>query len=113
VENTLCSGFCLFKPNTESDEGGGREIGNPTKEVKYALDEYIDTEDTTYDGSWWIQWWYLPSGSTEYRLEGERIPDFTDMNEAAVRLSNKVIRREFVAEVIGVIDKKLDELIKK
>lgn len=50
------------------------------------------------------------SASTDYRLDVERIPGFNVMNDAAVRLSDKDIRREFAVEVVGVIDNRLEEL---
>lgn len=110
VDDVLFSGFCLFDPNAISEEGKGNQLDNPSKKIEQALAEYMNLEEATFD-AWWVQWWYLPTGKEEYRLDRDHIPNFKDMNEAAVRLSNEEYRKEFVSKIISVIDSKIGSLL--
>lgn len=105
VDYALFFGLCLFDPN--ADGGAGNQMDEPSEEVKEALKQYMDIQEATYD-AWWVKWWYLPTGTDQKNAERDLVPDFRSMNDAAVTLSNRVKKKEFIEKSSSVIEKILD-----
>lgn len=107
VDYALFAGLCLFDKN--ADLGNGNQLDNPNDTIKNELSKYINVNGAVYD-AWWVEWWYLPTALHDLRLDSQSVPNFKEMNEAAIQLSNEMKRKEFTTKVISVIDKELERL---
>lgn len=112
IDYNLFAGLCLFDTRAEMEWGKGSQLNEPDETVKKELSQYISLENAVYD-AWWVQWWYLPTATDNKRMDSDKIPDFKNMNEAAVCLADSKKRRKFIEEAIKAIDKRLSELILK
>lgn len=59
--------------------------------------------------NWWAVWRYLPTGTVK---NTEEVPDFKQMNEAALALVDEDKRKAFVAESISQMELYLLSLLK-
>lgn len=109
----LSFGICLFDPAADNGKGGG--YNNPSDEFLEELKQYVDVESMEKNpDSWWIEWWYLPTGTSEINAEAKkRVPEFKNMNEAAINLVDSRKREEFIKESIDIIRKKLTDVLGK
>ena len=80
---------------------------NTTKEISNKL----NISEINREG-WWNDWWYLPTGTDNEKIDTLRIPDFKKMNEAAVRLSDVDKLHDFVRECVCVIERTISKLLK-
>ena len=104
IDYYLFAGICLF----DGREGGQEDM--PSQATKEELSLYMNLERAQYD-NWWVKYWYLPTASETTKLEGHKIPNFKEMNEAAILLADKERRRQFVQECVRVIDRELEKII--
>lgn len=111
VEHSLFAGLCVFDPNAPSEYGNGNQVDDVSEELENELLCNLNL-DKIKKGSWWVDWWYLPTGTDKRSIAIESVPDFKAMNEKAVQLSNEEYRKQFVAECINVIREKLEQIIK-
>lgn len=110
IDYNLFAGVCLFDANAECELDIGIPLDRATQNVKEKLLTYMNLGEAQYE-DWWVQYWYLPTGYSHAKLEGYKIPDFKNMNEAAIALSDKDKRTQFVQECISVIDRELHKLL--
>lgn len=110
IDYALFAGFCLFDTQTETEWGIGNQLNAPSEKVKAELAGYLDLEEAVYDG-WWVQWWYLPTASEDRAMDTERIPDFKNMNEAAISLVDTDKRNAFIEKAAEAIESRLDRLM--
>lgn len=80
--------------------------------MKSEIVKQLNLPNVQNDG-WWISWCYLPTGYHDYRADYDLIPNFKEMNEAAVLLADEDKRKQFVSDSIEIIEKKLLSLIRK
>lgn len=111
VEHNLFAGFCMFDYSDEAVENEGNQIDKMDDVLKSEIMEKLDLEEVNND-DWWIVWKYLPTGDCNSRIDYDLIPNFKEMNEAAIRLADVDNRKEFVAESIKVIEQQLLRLLK-
>lgn len=106
VEHRLYAGFCVFDPNGQ--EGAGAQVDLFDKATREAVNTYLRVSECDQD-YWWADWWYLPGGG---KRETEDVPDFKEMNDAAIALTDERKRKEFVAECIRQTEHILEKTIK-
>lgn len=110
VNDLLCAGLALFDTNAESDDGEkGWEADKITEDIANEILWYLNLPSIDETDNWWINWWKLPIGVNN--VDSELVPNFRDMNEAAVRLSDENNLKEFVKECIEVIKSILKKII--
>ncbi len=111
VEHRLLAGFCVFDGERESEyEQGaqGDKMIQRTREIEQKLLDLLNIQTMDCQiNNWWVRWAYLPTGSRQEKGNLERVPDFKQMNEAAIRLSDEKKRSAFVAECVKVIQSSL------
>lgn len=113
VDYNLFAGICLFDTKgVNKYEGIGNQCDQPSRKIKNAVSKYIDETNAQYL-NWWVQYWYLPTGYDNSKLEGYKIPNFKYMNEAAIALSNAERRKQFIGECIAVINRELSKIIRR
>lgn len=110
VDNNLFAGICLFNADEKNEFVMDNQSNSSSQEIKAALSKYINLEEAQYV-NWWIQYWYLPTAYGNAKMEGDKIPNFKDINEAAIILADGNIRRSFVKECLSVIDKELSKIL--
>lgn len=110
IDHNLFAGLCLFDINRKSEFRKENQYDKSFQEIEKVLNKYINSEHTQYE-NWWIQWWYLPTAYDNKKLEECKIPNFKDMNEAAIVLANKNTRKCFVKECLSVIDSELNKIL--
>lgn len=108
VDHKLFFGLCLFDPH--GDEGVGNQLDDPAEEIKRELHRYVKTESATYD-AWWVKWWYLPTGTDQRNIDGDLVPDFKFMNEAAIKLSDAAYRKRFSEQAVKLMEDKLRQIL--
>ncbi len=101
VEHNLFAGYCVFDPKANKGHGGEKIIDEKLKEKlkEVFFDEFSDDEIKT--GKWWAKWKYLPKG--EVALD-ESVPNFKEMNEAALCLADPDKLNDFVKECMDIIE---------
>lgn len=109
VDNNLFAGICLFDTKSNKELGMGEKLDRPSQFIKDELGEYLNLVDAQYE-NWWVKYWYLPTGHDNAKVDRDRVPNFKDMNEAAVSLSDKETRTQFVSECIDAIDIELKKI---
>lgn len=108
-EGTLYAGLCIFETEKTGTEGLGSEAAAISKKLEKELSQFITPEfDNAFD--WWYTWWYLPTGSASLQRDRKYIPNFVNINEAAVRLADEKKRKKFVKECVKRIEKKLKKI---
>lgn len=110
IDYVLYAGLCLFDTQAETEWGKGDQLDNPDENVKTELAKYLDLKEAVYD-AWWVQWWYLPTASDDRKIDTEMIPNFKEMNEAAVLLADDSKRKEFINRAVEAVDIMLKKLI--
>ena len=63
------------------------------------------------DDGWWAIWRYLPTGTNNINMNKESVPNFKEMNEAAIKLSDNSNRIKFVEDSIKMIEACLLKLL--
>lgn len=111
IEHNLFAGFCMFDYLAESKEGGGNQIDEMNGELEEEVLQYLDLLEIENE-NWWLIWYYLPTGSNNYKIDTQLIPNFMEMNEAAIQLADQEKRKKFIATSIEIIEKYLLNLLK-
>lgn len=109
VEHCLFFDVCLFDPS--ADNGSGAQVDHPSEEIWHSLEQYADISQKPSD-SWWVKWWYLPTGTEQKNAERDLVPDFKSINHASIDLIDKEKRAQFVDKCISVIENTLKEFLK-
>ena len=107
IEHNLFAGFALFN---KKDESQGSEHNIISYDLKQEVMRFLNVSEINND-NWWLLWCYLPTGSNNSKLDSVVVPNFKEMNEAAIRLSDKSNRQQFVSESILVIENHLLKLL--
>lgn len=102
IEWKLFVGFCLF------DTNAGDQVDKMTEEDKQEVQRYLDLNRIDNE-NWWIYWRYLPEGTKDAT---DHIPEFKNMNKAAIELADKDKMVAMVAESIKVIESQFLSKIK-
>ena len=105
VEHNLFAGFCVFDPKANKGHGDEKIIDEELKEKLKVL----FTDDKCETGKWWANWRYLPNGDSSLV---ECVPNFKEMNEAAIELADTSKLEEFAEGCIKVIEKDILPLLK-
>lgn len=105
VEHNLYAGFCLYDSKNEE------QFNNKNRGILGKVQKVLNI-DEIMDGDWYLNWFYLPTGSADIHLNADTIPNFKAMNEAAICLSDAVKRRNFAKEVAELVDQKLHTLLR-
>lgn len=105
VEHRLYFGLCVF------DAANEKELETLDEETQIAIMNKLNISEINREG-WWNDWWYLPTGTDNEKIDTLRIPDFKKMNEAAVRLSDADKLHDFVRECVCVIERIISKLLK-
>lgn len=109
VDYNLFAGICLFDTKREIEFSIGSQLD--VASVKDSLHEYLNLDEAQYEW-WWVRYWYLPTAYGSTKLEKDKIPNFKEMNDAAIILSDSDTRKKFVQECISIIDRELHRLIR-
>ena len=109
VDYNLFAGIFLFDTKRENEFSIGSQLD--VASVKDSLHEYLNLDEAQYEW-WWVRYWYLPTAYGSTKLEKDKIPNFKEMNDAAIVLSDSDTRKKFVEECISIIDRELHRLIK-
>lgn len=112
VEHCLFAGVCVFDPNADSAYGRGNQVDDVSEELEEEVLQYLNLDEIK-KGSWWLTWWYLPTGTDKRRVNAESVPDFKAMNEKAVQLSDETCRKAFVQECVCVTRRILKQVLGK
>ena len=105
-ENTLYVGLLVIDPEIDSNENDF-VVSNANSRVVREVQNKMTLKDIDYESIYWI-WQYLPTGTREY---SEEIPNFEEMNQAAIALVNPEKRKVVIERSIEVIQEMLDEII--
>lgn len=111
IEHSLFAGFCMFDYLAESKEGNGNQVDKMNNELKEEILKYLNVSEIKNE-NWWLLWHYLPTGSNNYKIDTSLIPNFMEMNEAAIQLADQEKRKRFVLTSIEIIEKYLLMLLK-
>jgi hypothetical protein len=95
IDWRLFAGFCLF------DADKNDQVDDMTDTDKEELMKFLDYKRIEND-DWWISWKFLPTGLKEAT---DDVPEFHNMNEAAISLADDDILRETVRKSISAIEK--------
>ena len=106
VEHHLFAGFCVFDPNETSE--GGQQVDVYDEATKKSVARLLKVTQAEQE-NWWAVWRYLPTGTVK---NTEEVPDFKQMNEAALALVDEDKRKAFVAESISQMELSLLSLLK-
>jgi hypothetical protein len=102
IDWKLFAGFCLF------DADKNEQVDDMTDADQEELMNFLDYKRIDCD-EWWVNWKYLPTGIKE---STDDVPEFHNMNEAAISLADYDILKETVRRSIDVIEKKFLAKIK-
>lgn len=105
-ENVLYVGLLVIDPEFESNENGFLVSNDATRIVREVQNK-LRLKNIDYESLFWTGQ-YLPTGTREY---SEEIPNFNEMNQAAIALANPEKRKIVIEYSIEVLRKMLDELI--
>lgn len=106
VEYNLFAGIALF--DMEAEPGGQNEKGYQVDDITPELIEeaarYLD-RDVIMPVDWWLVWCYSNGkrGEDDYA----DVPNFKEMNQCAVALTDERRRKEFAGEAVGNFEKHL------
>ncbi|MBR6585350.1 MAG: hypothetical protein IKK69_06630, partial [Firmicutes bacterium] len=103
----LYSGFALLKKY--KDTGKCVELASVSDSDKQRICQFVNISHFDNDTPFYSLW--LPSGQNGADEPEENIPDFREMNDAAIKLVDEEYRKEFVEKSINVIQEKLLSLI--
>jgi hypothetical protein len=106
VEHHLFAGFCVFDPN-ETPEGG-QQVDVYDEATKMSVARLLKVTQAEQE-NWWAVWRYLPTGTVK---NTEEVPDFKQMNEAALALVDEEKRKAFVTESVSQMELSLLSLLK-
>ena len=106
--NNLYAGFCVFDPYGTSEEGTGCQVDQYNDATKESVDRILKVTKADQE-DWWAVWKYLPTGKTKAT---EEVPNFKEMNDAAIALADEDKRKSFVAGAIQQMEMSLFSLIK-
>lgn len=114
IDNRLFAGLCVFDYSAKSNMG--YNTGNQCDEISDSLwkklCERILLSKEHGDDGWIVVWKYLPSGSDSKREAINSVPNFKEMNEAAIELADVDKRKAFVSRSVKKIEDTLLALIK-
>lgn len=110
IDYNLFAGICLFDTEQNNKCIINNQSDETMQKIKMLLSRYLNLGKAQYE-DWWIQYWYLPTAYGTAKLEGNKIPNFKDMNEAAIMLADKNMRQHFVKECILIIDRELSKIM--
>ena len=102
IEWKLFVGFCLF------DTSAGDQVDKMTEDDKQEVRQYLDL-DRIDNENWWIYWRYLPDGSREAT---DTVPEFKNINKAAIELADKDRMTAMVSESVKMIEEQFLSKIK-
>lgn len=108
VQHNLYAGFCVFDPYGTSEEGTGCQVDQYNDATKESVDRILKVTKADQE-DWWAVWKYLPTGKTKAT---EEVPNFKEMNDAAIALADEDKRKSFVAGAIQQMEMSLFSLIK-
>lgn len=92
IEHRLFAGLCLFDTEAEPQENQkGYQVNDITPGLVEEAARYIN-KDMINPEDWWFSWCY----SNGKRQADDTVPDFKEMNYAAIALSDHRKRKEFV-----------------
>lgn len=111
IDYNLFAGICLFDTKEGKEFNIGDQSDRRSQKMKDILLKYMDMKNAQCEG-WWVQYWYLPTAYDNTKLEENRIPNFKEMNEAAIVLSDRDKKKEFAKECVSIIDRELCEITK-
>ncbi len=110
ADYNLFAGICLFDTKQETTCAIKNQSSEVMEKTETALSSSLNLTKAQYE-DWWVQFWYLPTAYDTTKLEGNKIPNFKDMNEAAIKLADKNTRKSFVKECLAVVDRELSRII--
>jgi hypothetical protein len=102
IDWNLFAGFCLF--DTDKNE----QVDDITDADNEELMQFLDYKRIEHD-SWWISWKYLPTG---VKTITDDVPEFHNMNEAAISLADDDILIDMVGHSVEIIEKEFLTKIK-
>lgn len=102
IEWKLFVGFCLFDTNTVD------QVDKMTEADKQEIQQYLNLNRIDNE-NWWIYWRYLPDGTKDVT---DRIPEFKNMNKAAIELADKDKMVAMVSESVKMIESQFLSKIK-
>lgn len=98
----MFAGICVF----DTTNHVGKEHILKDHNIISLLGKYIN--GVSEGNSYWAVWEYLPEGE---KNGSEAVPDFKNMNEAAIKLFDKNEMNRFVGKCVVTIKKFLDNTI--
>lgn len=103
VEYNLFAGITIFDTNAKSrDEfSRGYEVDEITEQMIEQIAQYLDRDIIT-PINWWVTWCY-PNGKRQDAYYDD-VPDFKHMNQCAISLVDKKIRKEFVKNAVKTFE---------
>lgn len=110
IEYKLFAGICLFDAEKGEEFDCSNLQNSSFQHINKELASYLDLSKAACEG-WWILWWYLPIASDYAKGNMALVPDFKEMNEAAIALSGGEKRRQFAKMCVEVIDSELERVI--
>jgi hypothetical protein len=100
IDWRLFAGFCLF------DADKNDQVDDMTGADKEEVMKFLDYKRIECD-EWWIDWKFLPTDLVQVT---DDVPEFHNMNEAAISLADDDILKEMVRRSVDAIEK--DFLVK-
>jgi hypothetical protein len=94
IDWKLFAGFCLF------DTVKNEQVDNMTGAEEEVM-KFLDYKRIKGD-EWWIDWKYLPTGKKD---PTDDVPEFHNMNEAAISLADNDTLKNLVKQSVDVIEK--------
>lgn len=88
IEHNLYAGFCMFDYLLDAEEESGNQIDEMNDELKKEALKYLNVSEIKNE-NWWLIWCYLPTGSNNIKIDTKLIPNFMEMNEAAIQLADR------------------------
>ena len=92
-----------IKTGKNKRNGQGYEADSVGDKIRAEIEKYFNLK-TDNTGSWWVKWWFLPTGIEK---SSDDVPNFKEMNDAAVRLADIDTRKKFAEMCAGVIAEKV------
>jgi hypothetical protein len=93
IDWKLFAGYCLF--DSAKNEQVDDIVGEEEEVMKYLDYKRIKSDE------WWIDWKYLPTGERE---SADDVPEFHNMNAAAISLADDTALKNMVKNSVAVIE---------
>lgn len=104
-DGLLFVGILVIDPEQQCDMDKFLVSSENTR-VVHEVQNLINLRNIDYEDLCWI-WEYLPNGTRDYT---DQVPDFDEMNQAAIELVNSEKRKALVEKSIKVIREMLEEI---